>query len=251
MKFKNCIILLILIVSNLTLSLDLNAQFISKYQIAFGFITTQILGNNPATMPIVSSSDVADAVTGGSFPMSQPGLEFRMTFPIDEDNNLRVPFSIDYTFFGGKERLNYNRNIVDYFSHTLNVFGINTGIQYVFLEIPFARAKVYTGIDARITSIHNIGVEWYRDYLNPVFSDEIYNYNTKPNTWRLGGAINLGAEGRLINKWYINFGGSLMINNLIGRDNSRGELFTPITMFETGESLVYSFQFHLLIQYKL
>jgi hypothetical protein len=251
MKINICIILLIMIFGNSIFTLDLNAQlmtnapFNSTFQVGVGIITTQILGDNPATLPMISSADVANAVTGGSFTMSQPGIQLRFTLPLD--NNIRIPFSIDYTFFRGKERMNYNRNIVDYFSHSLDVIGINTGIQYAFLSIPIVRAKIYTGIEARLSKIRKVDIEWYRDYLN--FPDEIYKYDTKPEAWRLGGSLILGAEGRLIDRWFINFGGSLMVTNFIGRDDSRGELLTPITMFESKESFVSNLQIFILIQY--
>jgi hypothetical protein len=251
MKLKICMILLALFVSSMIFTLNLKAQFNSKYEVGLGIITTQILGDNPAKLPIISTSDSTDAVTGGSFPMLQPGIELRFTFPLDDNNNFRIPLSFDYTFFRGKERMNYNRKIVDYFSHTLNVLGINTGFHYAFLSIPVVRAKIYTGLEVRLSYIHNIDVEWYRDYLEAIFPDETYKYKTKPSVVRLGGAYKLGIEGRLNRKVYINTGASLMFTNLIGKDDSRGELFTPITMFEKKESLVYNFQLFILIQYNL
>ena len=246
MKLKIGIFFLTLMVTNMIFTLNLKAQFNSKYQVAFGIITTQILGDNPATLSMLDNQ-----ATGGSFPMTQPGMELRFTFPLDDNNNIRIPFSLDYTFFRGKERENYNRKIIDYYSHTVDVLGINTGIHYAFLNIPFARAKVYTGLEARLSYLSNIKFEWLRDYLEPAFPDEIYDIQSKPDAFRLGGALKLGIEGKLNKNWYINAGGSLMITNIVGRDNSRGELFTPFARLEAKESLVYNLQIFILIQYQL
>jgi len=228
------------------------SQFTTKYRLAAGLFTTQIIGNNPAKLPMIATSDTDEAVTGGSFPDAQPGIELRLTFPIDDKDNLRIPFNIDYSFFRGKERINYNRNIIDYFSHTLNVLGINTGLHYVFLYVPFARAKVYTGLEVRMSFVHNIDVEWFRDYVNnDVFKDELYKIPPKENAFRLGGTFKLGVDGRLKDNLFINTGFGIGITNLIGKNDTRGELFTPITLQETGESNVINFHVFILIQYNL
>jgi len=245
--------LALIIILTLCLSLiNLKAQFTTKYEISAGILTTQILGNNPATLSMVPTSNLDEAVTGGSFPDAQPGIEFRMTFPIGDKDNFRIPFSIDYTFFRGKERINYNRNIIDYFSHTLNVLGINSGLHYVLLYVPFAKAKIYTGLEGRLSYVHNIDVEWFRDYLNnSVFQDELYKIPPKADALRLGGTLKLGVDGRLKDNFYINAGIAFGIPNIIGKDNERGELFTPITIQENVESNVYNFHIYILMQYNL
>lgn len=242
------ILLILLIVFNI----DLLAQFTANYRLSGGIITTQIIGDNPAKLPIIDTSPVDDAITGGSFPDAQPGMQIHFLFPIDENAEFRVPFSFDYSFFRGKERVNYNRNIIDYYSHTLNVLGINTGFHWAFLPVRFARANVYAGLEARMSYIHNIDIEWFRDFQNNnVFEDETYKTPPKDDAMRIGGIFKLGVEGRLRDNFYINAGGALGILNIIGKQDSRGELFTPITMFETIESNVYTLQVYILIQYNL
>lgn len=233
-------------------SITSNAQFTSNYRISGGILTTQILGDNPAKMPIIDTSPADEAITGGSFPDAQPGMQLHFLFPIDEESKFRVPVSLDYTFFRGKERVNYNRNIIDYYSHTLNVLGFNTGIHYAFLPVPFARANIYAGMEVRMSYVHNIDNEWFRDWLNnTVFDDELYKTDPKSDALRLGGIAKLGVEGRLKDNFYINAGGALGILNIVGKHDTRGELFTPLPRHETRESNVYTFQFYLLIQYNL
>jgi len=227
-------------------------QFTANYRISGGIITTQIIGDNPGKLPIIDTSPTDEAITGGSFPDAQPGMQLHFLFPVDEESKFRIPLSLDYSFFRGKERVNYNRNIIDYYSHTLNVLGVNTGFHWAFLPVRFARANVYTGLEVRMSYIHNIDIEWFRDFQNnTVFEDETYKTPPKENAMRIGGIFKLGVEGRLRDNFYINAGGALGVLNIIGKNDTRGELFTPITMFETKESNVYTLQVYILIQYNL
>ncbi|HRP02226.1 MAG TPA: hypothetical protein PLE30_06210 [Candidatus Kapabacteria bacterium] len=233
-------------------SINSYSQFNTNYRVAGGIVTTQILGDNPAKLPIIDTSPNDDAITGGSFPDAQPGVQLQFLFPVDEAATFRIPFSFKYFFFRGKERVNYNRNIIDYYSHTLNVASINSGLHYVFLPVKFARANVYTGIELEMSYIHNIDIEWNRDYKNnDVFQDEIYKIAPKDDAMRIGALLKLGVEGRLRDNFYINAGGAIGFMNIIGKNNNRGELLTPITMFETQESNILSLQVFILIQYNL
>lgn len=228
------------------------SQMETHYRIGAGIITTQILGDNPAKLSIINYSSKDDQVTGGSFPDAQPGVQLQFLFPIDEDAKFRIPVSLSYSFFRGKERVNYNRNIVDYYSHTLNIMGVNSGFQYAFLPVQFAHANMYAGLEISLNYINNIDIEWYRDYLNNnVFKDEIYKTPPKEDALRIGGLFKLGVEGRLRKNFYINAGGAIGIMNIIGKNDNRGELLTPITMFETIESNVYTLQVYILVQYNL
>jgi len=234
------------------ISFESFGQFTSNYRISGGIITTQIIGDNPGRLSIIDTSPDNVSVTGGSFPDAQPGMQLHFLFPIDENSEFRIPVSLDYTFFRGKERDNYDVNIIDYYSHTLNVFGFNTGFHWAFLPVRFARASVYAGLEVRMSYIHNIDMEWFRDIRdNSFLEDELYLYDEKSDALRLGGIFKLGVEGRLRDNFYINAGGTLGILNIAGKHDSRGELFTPLPMHETRESNVYTLQVFILIQYNL
>ena len=91
-----------------------------------------------------------------------------------------------------------------------------------------------------------------RDYKNnDVFQDEIYKIAPKDDAMRIGALLKLGVEGRLRDNFYINAGGAIGFMNIIGKNNNRGELLTPIAMFETQESNILSLQVFILIQYNL
>src|SRR5690606_3976962 len=71
----------------------------------------------------------------------------------------------------------------------------------------------------------------------------------KSDVWRFSFMPKIGVEGELTDDIYINASVGFQTLNLLGRDNRRGELLTPITDFETQESLVKSFVFSFMLQY--
>lgn len=224
------------------------AQFINKFKVATGLTTTSILGNNPAKLPMVPMTDEEDAVTGGALKHAQPGVELRFTFPVDMSETMSIPLSLDYTFFTGRERINTSQFIVDIWTHSLNIFSINTGLHYVFYKMDFANAKMYGGMEARLSFIHNIDTRAERDYLEDLLPDETWIVPAKESTTRFGGNLRLGVEGKLHKNLYVNTGAVLSVVNLIGKDDARGELLTPIKFLEVQESTLSSFHIFILLQ---
>jgi hypothetical protein len=229
----------------------LDAQFKTNIYFGGGLSTISMPGENPNTLPMVQRDTTKDQITGGSLNGSQPGFEFRFTFTLDEEENMRIPIGMDYTFYRAAERIPISAFSEARLKHSVDAIGVNLGFHYAFLEFPNALAKVYAGIEARGTYIYDGKFRKILDYKLDDRMDEDITVATKENTTRFGGLLRLGIEGELLDPWYINtsFGFSLL--NLIGRDNERGELFTLFSNLENEESLVKALHFSFLIQYKL
>lgn len=231
------------------LSLNVYAQTESKIKYAIGLSTTQIMGNNRGAKAFASTDPDLDAEYGGSFGDAQPGIEFRVTIPLDEEANFRLPFGFDYQFFGAKERLPLSEVVEQRFRHALNIASPYLGIHYVFVRFPLAESKLYAGLEARASYIHDILISLETRYSNNPDLDEYLEAPTKDESWRFGGMFRIGAEGTIIDNYQVNLSAGFSIMNLIGADDERGELLTPLKTFDVEESLVSNFHVSLLIQY--
>mgnify|MGYP001227042251 FL=1 len=228
---------------------NVKAEFLKNSSFAIGLSTTTILGNNPGGKPIVPSSDSDPIVIGGGFYGSQPGLEMRYTIPIDEDNNWRIPVGIDYQFFMAKERLPEGKYIEDKITHTMNLITPYIGISYVLQNLKYLKAKTYVSLEMRATMLRNIDYRLQRDYFYINALDTTIVFKTKYEATRLGGVFRVGVEGYLFEPLQLNASVGLSIMNVVGRDNSRYELLTPLTYLETKESYVYNLNISILFQY--
>lgn len=234
----------------LTVSIS-EAQFPSGLKIATGLTTTSLLGDNPAKLPMVPMTDEEDAVTGGALTHAQPGFEFRLIMPVDNEQTYYVPLSFEYAFFTGRERINTSQFIVDIWTHSLDVISLSTGLNMNFYKMDFANAQIYAGIEGRVSFIGNIDTRAERDYLENLLEDETWIVPPKENATRIGGTLRLGVEGKLRDVFHVNAGFAFSAMNLIGKDNERGELFTPIKVLEVKESTVTTFQVFILLQFNI
>jgi hypothetical protein len=228
------------------------SQFYTNPKISAGVVTTSILGDNRAKLPMVATNDENDAYTGGSFAFTQPGLTLRANFSDEETDRLRFGLGLDYLFFSGRERLNISGGrIVQYLRHDVNIMGFGGDLNYVLAELGFANAKIYSGIEAKMYYLHGISSEVREDWLEIDDRDNTITHTPKSNAFRFGGSIKAGIEGRLRKKLFVNAGIGFGFINLLGRDDTRGELLTPLKLFEDTESLVSTMQVYILIQYNL
>jgi hypothetical protein len=229
---------------------SINAQHETKLNIGAGIITTNILGDNRAKLPMVATNDDEEAYTGGSFKYSQPGILVKFTMPLENNEDLRFSGNLGYIMFGGRERIVINKNIVHLLRHNVDMLNIGLGAEYVWANLDFANAKIYSGLDLQGYYVHGIKAELYEDYLNNEnFDDILYTIPAKSSGMRFGGNVKLGVEGILRDNFHVNLGASVGIMNLLGRDDERGELFTPLTLLEDKENIVSVLQVFILIQY--
>ncbi|PKL85462.1 MAG: hypothetical protein CVV22_07835 [Ignavibacteriae bacterium HGW-Ignavibacteriae-1] len=245
---KYIITILTILLINASVS---EAQFSGDIKVALGLTTTSILGDNPAKLPMVPMTDEEDAMTGGAMRHAQPGIEFRVTMPIDEKQIYYVPFSFEYAFFTGRERINRSQFIVDIWTHSFDLVSLSSGLYVNFYKMDFANAQIYGGLEGRLSFIRKIDTRASRDFLENIQPDEIWIVPPKEKASRIGGTFRLGVEGKLIEILHVNAGFAVSAINLIGKDNERGELFTPIKDLETQESTVTTLQVFILLQLNL
>lgn len=226
-----------------------NSQFLRHTSIAVGLSTTQIMGDNAGRLPLQPSGEVEPYVFGGGFLGAQPGIEFRITVPLDEERRWRVPFGLDYQFYSAKDRMPVGSSIVDYRDHSLQVITPYAGLSYVLQDFRFLKAKTYVSLEFRAAMINNVKSIWREDYLYFEDLDTTIVYRTKPETTRLGGVLKFGVEGKLFDPIQLNANVGLSLMNIVGRDENRRELLTPFRLFEVKESFVLNLNFSLLFQY--
>ncbi len=245
---KYIITILTILLINASVS---EAQFSGDIKVALGLTTTSLLGDNPAKQPMVPRTDEEDAITGGALRNAQPGFEIRFTMPVDAEQKYYVPFSFEYAFFTGRERINRSQYIVDIWTHTLDVISLSSGLHVNFYKMDFANAQIYGGLEGRVSLFNNIETREDRNYLENPPLNTTKVITPKENATRIGGTLRFGVEGKLIEILHINAGFSFSALNLIGKDNERGELFTPIKDLETKESTVTTLQVFILLQLNL
>lgn len=222
---------------------------VKNLRLSAGISTIEILGDSPNSRTIVNR-DTNVATVGGSFNGTQPGFGFRVQTSLDENNIYIIPFGFDYYFFEGLERIPAPGSYTAKWRHSLNIMAFTAGFNYAFVKFPLANVRGYTAIELRGSLIQQgeIVQTTIDSKTDNVTVDE---HVTKESTFRLGGAIYIGFMGDIDDPFYINFYTGLGIMNLLGRDNSRGELLTPINYYENEESLIYNLHFSLQLQYKI
>ncbi len=232
------------------LSLNVSAQLFKHQSVSYGMTVSRIMGDNRANLSILPPPNAKEAIIGGSMGVYHPGMELRFTGSLDEEDNYRIPISLEYDFFYGREFISEGPNIVNYFLHDVDIFTFNTGFHYVFAEIKEAGAKIYAGAELKFNYLSNVKFEHEIDYLMLDEMDTIRTYS-KGTAFRFGTQLKIGIDGQIRKNFYINTGFNLGIMNLLGKNDSRGELFTPTKLNESQESNVFFYQVFILLQLKL
>ncbi len=248
----------VLLVVSLVVATNLYAQSgsnVYNYEnsIGVGLTTSKVLGDNPAINTI---SPINNSVPGGSFNGAMPGIEIKAQYKLDDIGDWRLVGGINYTFYSARERIP-RESITFRLKNNLNILSPLVGINYVLIRFPSAMSSVYIGAEARYNYIHANDFVLEEERLTSGERVE-RQQNNKEATGRIGGLLKLGFEGELHENYMINVSGGIDFLNLIGRDNSRGELLTPFTPdrfdpnlgVEQEEQLTYNFYFSIMIQYR-
>lgn len=252
-----------LIILALIYSLNLQAQITKKPVVikeksaganafALGITTNQVYGISAQSM---FSFDENVTEVGGSFNGSQPGIEARFTYNLDEDGSFRLPVGLNYEFYSSRELLPLTNTVLDVkLQHNLEIISPYVGLEYRFFKLPKANAYIYGGIDMRAVYITNI---MYRSIIEDRITGrrELDNSAAKDDALRYGINYRIGLEGEIYENYEINASVGLNVVNLIGKDGNRGELLTPIPRSlpistENKETLVYSLYLSILAQYR-
>ena len=133
--------------------------------------------------------------------------------------------------------------------HDVDILNFNTGLHYIFAEIPDAGAKLYTGLELKLSMLNNVTFRHEVDYLLLNDMDTTRSFS-KGSATRMGLQATIGIDGQIRKNFYINTGFNFGWMNIIGKDDERGELFTPTRLNEMIESDVFLFQIFILLQYK-
>jgi hypothetical protein len=236
------------------------SQFDAKYSLQVGLSSMNIIGNNPATEPMWYVDGQGNHVYGGSLNGSYLGGMIKLIISMDSAEKLTIPVGFEYTLLDGMYNYPYvdttniyRQRYLNNYKFSADCFKIYLGANYVVKRFPIAHGKLYMGAEAVTTFITN--VERKRDTYFVTYDSMTTHIDKKDNAVRLGGVFRLGINGKIINNFYADINCGVGIMNLIGRNNSRGELLTPTkntpSYVETKESLVYTFQLVMSVQYRL
>jgi len=251
-KLWNCFFPL-LIICLFIISSPAKSQFDNEYKIALGLSTVKFIGDNPGALRIFPAQDVKE-IYGGSFDQMQPGIELRLTMPIGDSQDFRIPIGLDYQFYSARE-VAANYSYYETLHHSLDVLSFYFGLQWAFVKFPLANAVGYIGLEARASYLNGISLEYEKVWRNPKTPAEYYEFTLKErgknNTLRLGGTFRIGIEGDLDDRFQINPSVAFSVMNLLFRNKDRGELLTSFNLFDTRESYVFNYHISILIQYKL
>jgi hypothetical protein len=221
--------------------------FDGKTSLGFGITTFLLNGSNPANQKIFPKE--SEGAIGGGFPNWQSGISLKGTLGIDKNNNYRIPFGLDYYIMNGVQRLPDKFYTIQA-SHTIHVPTVFAGFEYAFAELPLANAKAFVGLDLRLSMITSSELEVFLNYEKADFPDTT-RYFGKQNASRLGSSLRVGIEGVVEDRWSVNISAGYTAFNLLGRDNARGELFTPSSLSESVESIIGGIMTAVLVQYTL
>lgn len=233
---------------------------IPQIRLSGGFTTQSFMGDHIAANSLVARDSIS--LPGASFNGQQLGASLKAVVYLDSNKKFSMPIGVDYVRFFGAQRLEVSQFYRIQLFNSLHVITPTIGLDYSMFKLPLANASVYAGVELR-GSFFTGGTLIREDYLNfykTVGGFTVYDRDsllktietsTKPNTFRLGGAVKLGVEGKIQGPVFLNISLSYGSPNLFGRDNERGELFTPSKIFESQESLVTQLFFHFMVQYRL
>ncbi len=222
-----------------------NSQ-LKDFAVEFGVVPTAIFGNNNATSVFINPEK--NTTIGGGFFGFQNGFVLRGIWQKSE-SRYSIPLGFEYIFYRAYHRVPYAPKVTLYLRHFIDAPTLTLGFRYNLFKFPFANVKCYSEIDARGSFIGKSNYSVRIDYEN-FDSTVIRSVSYKNAVFRLGGDFKIGFLGEVMHPWYVNLFTSVSFVNLVGRDNSRGELLTPVPDYETRENPVYNFQLGVCIFYK-
>lgn len=262
MKMYRYILALILLAS----VFEAKAYFLEGIIIGGGITTSKILGDNPATKPILPTDSTAEQISGGSFNAIAPGFEVKALVPIDEKKLHNIPIGIILTNYSSGERIPISAYTVINLWHSVTNLAFYTGYEYSYLNLkdfidlhsnPERPASIdripdvffFVGADVRANLFLNGKYTFKEKYILFPENNEQVVKSTKPDAFRLGAYFRTGVRGKLADKLSVNIAASAGVVNLVGKDDERGELLTPFTLFESKEGTLYTFNLSILLQY--
>lgn len=211
-----------------------------------GLIPTSVFGDNGASSFFTAMQK--ESTIGGGFFGFQNAFLIKTVWQIDQ-SNFSIPFGLEYIFYRAYHRVPYAPRVTFYFKHFIDAPTLTLGLRYNLFKLPFANVKAYTEIDARGSFIGKSNYSLRIDY-ESLDSTEIRSVSLKNSVFRFGTGFKIGFLGEIVHPWYANMFLSVNYVNLVGKNNNRGELLTPVPKYETAENPVYNFQLAVTLFYK-
>jgi hypothetical protein len=238
------------VVCAFVLSFPLKAQTSGNFQVTAGLTTMWITNENAAVESIIPRNE--DELPGAGFDGQQLGVSLRLLYGIDKANRFRINTGFDYYFLRGVQRNQLTSSSI-YYTYGVDMPTFILGTEYGFVEYPPGNARIYAGIEARVVKTIAEPIDLRLVRLRDNVLVENKRGFVKENAYRIGGAVKLGIDGEILDPFYVNMSVGYGVVNLIGREDARGELFTPNhapVYSETRESYIHNVLFSFLIQYR-
>lgn len=227
---------------------ELSAQM-SGLSVNAGLSNIWIVGDNPATKPLFERDTNKPFIYGGGLGIANSGISVKFNYVLDKNENWVLPIGLDYFFFESRERIPITSKVTAYWKHYFDMPQASVGINYNVLKFPGVDVKAFVGLDAKFNYIMQGKFIRRFEYVVNDFT-EVKELNTKIDAFRIGALFYVGFDGAIVKPLFINASFGVGALNLVGRDDSRKELMTPLKSFESGESIVYNTQFYLTLKYK-
>ncbi len=219
---------------------------IKDLALELGLVPTSVFGNNSASA--VFAPGAKESTIGGGFFGFQNGILLKSIWEI-KGTNLSIPFGLEYIFYRAYHRVPYAPKVTFYFRHFIDVPTLTLGLRYNMFKLPFANVKAYSEVDARGSFVGKSNYHLRIDY-ESLDSTDLKSVSHKNSVFRFGTGIKLGFLGEIIHPFYANMFAAVNYVNLLGKNNGRGELLTPVPKYETSENPVFNFQLAVTLFYK-
>jgi hypothetical protein len=240
-------VIIIAIIYILFYSYSLFAQY-GEFAISSGLSTFRILGNGP-NVQSMAGRDSSRKYVGSSFSGVQPGFSVKANFNIDKEDVFNIPVDFNWYYLDGGEVIPVTAYTTVTYHNKLHIGSLSVGLNWNMFKVPVANTKFYTGLEFVTTYIKQGELSQSIEYreLNTV---DLQIVKTKTSALRLGALFKVGFVGEILSPWFLDASVGFGAINLLCRNDSRGELLTPFTYYESKESILYNMNFQLLIKYK-
>lgn len=239
----------------LLISVHVSSEAQVRYRVAAGLSTDWITSSNPAVERLASSNENVSA--GAGFDGAQMGWGVKVFADLDKQKKFRIPIGFDYFLYGGTQAIN-GTNYSVRVRHENQLMALSTGLEWSFVEFPWAFARAYLAGEARFVHVSTSQIRTDSKVLvRDSIVANVVEIDGKPAAWRIGAMARIGIEGEIYYPVFLNTSVGWGAMNLIGRDtrptaqDGRGELLTPTSLNEAGEGILFNLNFTFMIQVRL
>lgn len=220
---------------------------LKNISVEFGMLPSLVVWNDKITSPLGSSSQ---NYRGGGFFSFNNAFSFKTVFKPFANYHFSFPIGFEYIFYRAYHRVPISPFVTAYLTHSIDLPSINIGSRYSFFKLPFANVWTYGELNLSGNFVGSSKYSVKIDY-QLLDSSSAKAVIGKTSVFRFGGSLRFGFLGEIDGPWNVNIYSGLNLLNLLGRQDSRGELLTPSNIFEPKENPVYNFQLGLSIIYNL